>query len=116
MYSDYFSKETTQSRIFAGIYDDTEVHNIRTNVKLNMCLKLSASPPKTDQRTGGLRQALDSLCTCLHEVFEERGPMTEDQRDFTSLMRDRLSGVVDLPNFPTCCLKFLPTFSSLAFL
>jgi len=27
--------------------------------------------------------------------------MTEDQRDFTSLMRDRLSGVVDFTNFPT---------------
>jgi hypothetical protein len=45
--------------------------------------------------------------------------MTEDQRDFTSLIRDRLSGVIDLPNFPTLpfhvLFETLPTFSFLAF-
>lgn len=97
----YFRKKSAAG-LFADLYDDAEDIRIRTNVKFGVCFLLSASSPNTYQRTGALPEALDSLCTCLDDIFEKRAhPATDAHKEFTSQLRRQLHEVVELPDFHT---------------
>jgi hypothetical protein len=96
----FFQRECLAG-IFADLHEKAEDLRIGTNVKLGVCWVLSASSPNTIQRAGALPQALDSLCACLDDAFNEWGRVTEDQRESKNRLQRQLDDIVGSQDFLT---------------
>jgi hypothetical protein len=68
-------------------------------VKLGVCYILSAPEPDNFRREFGISYVLESLFTYLRIILEEANPITKDQGNFISRLRQQLEELVASPNF-----------------
>jgi hypothetical protein len=103
-----FSQKGSAIEPFARSYDSAnDPPEYRSSVKLGVCWKLLASPPKAYQRTHALPHTLDSPYWCLRDVFGAENPITTEQEDLLSRIGRQLDEIKALPDFATLTLEAL---------